>query len=59
VLSIACSSSPSTSDTASRTKPGRPSIAVAALPSPCTWGLHPLCPHTTDREAPGLLSDPG
>ena len=39
VVSTACSSSPSTSDTASRTKPARPSIAVAALPSPCTWGL--------------------
>jgi hypothetical protein len=47
VVSIACSSSPSTWDTASRTKPvnrpgfrgGNPSIAVAALPSPSTWGL--------------------
>ena len=38
-VSIACSSSPSTCDTASRTKPGSPSIAVAALPSPLTWGL--------------------
>ena len=39
VVSTACSSSPSTSDTARNLKPGSPSMAVLALPSELTWGL--------------------
>jgi len=39
VVSTACSSSPFCCDTASRTNPSNPSIAVAALTSSCTWGL--------------------
>ena len=35
----ACSTSPSTSDTANNTNPGNPSMAVLAPPSPFTWGL--------------------
>jgi hypothetical protein len=40
-------------------KPDRPSIAVAALPSPCTWASSSVSSTTTDREAPGLSSGPG
>ena len=39
VVSIACSSSPSCSDTASTTKPAMPNITAAALRSRSTWGL--------------------
>jgi hypothetical protein len=59
VVSTACSSSPSCCDTASRTKPSNPSIAVAALTSSCTWGLLESCPHTTNREAPGPFPGSG
>ena len=40
VVSTACSSSPSLSDTASTTNPGKPNITAAALRSRSTWGLH-------------------
>ena len=39
VVSTACLSSPSTSDTATRTIPGNPSMAVRALPLAFTWDL--------------------
>ena len=39
VVSTACSSSPSCSDTASTTKPAMPNITAAALRSRSTWGL--------------------
>ena len=35
----ACSNSPSLSDTANTTNPGKPNIAAAALRSRSTWGL--------------------
>ena len=59
VVSTACSSSPFCCDTASRTNPSNPSIAVAALTSSCTWGLLDSCPHTTNREAPGPFPGSG
>jgi len=39
VVSTACSSSPSCSDTASTTNPAMPNITAAALRSRSTWGL--------------------
>ena len=53
VVSMACSSSPSCSDTASTTNPGKPNIAAAALRSRSTWGLHLRVLDTTEHEAPG------
>ena len=44
VVSTACSNSPSCSDTASTTNPGKPNIAAAALRSRSTWGLPSPCP---------------
>jgi hypothetical protein len=40
VVSTACSHSPSLSDAASTTNPGKPNIAAAALRSRSTCGLH-------------------
>jgi hypothetical protein len=39
VVSTACSTSPSCSDTANTRNPGRPSITVVAIPSSRTWDL--------------------
>jgi len=44
VVSTACSSSPSRSDTASRTSPSSPRITVPALPLSIAWGLLDSCP---------------
>ena len=53
VVSTACCSSPSRCDTASRTKPSKPNITVAALISSRTWGLPRIVSRPTNREAPG------
>ncbi len=58
VVSTACSSSPKADDTASRTNPPSPSMAVPALPSCFTWGLSLRVLDTTDLEAPGLYFRP-
>lgn len=50
----ACANSPAYSDTAMRRKPGKLSIAFAALPSACTWGLL-----LRVREHPEMVGSPG